>query len=155
MQAGTSALSVTADGAWTLRIDQQVDVPLVEPAWASMRAPGTSRLATGSFYRIDQAGIGRVDIYRLTAGDYAMRLTGFYVSPNVDLQIRLSPLPSPRSTHAYLRAPSAFVAPLDITAGSLNFRVPRTVDPSKYRSVVIWCPLINSAYAAATLSFGR
>jgi hypothetical protein len=33
----------------------------------------------------------------------------------------------------------------------MNFLVPAGVDPSRYRSVVIWCPLITSAYAAATL----
>lgn len=33
----------------------------------------------------------------------------------------------------------------------MNFAVPAEVDPAQYRSVVIWCPLIDSAYAAATL----
>jgi hypothetical protein len=38
-----------------------------------------------------------------------------------------------------------------VTAGSLNFMVPAGVGPNQYRSVVVWCPLIDSAYAAVTL----
>ncbi|HSH59190.1 MAG TPA: hypothetical protein VK988_06010 [Acidimicrobiales bacterium] len=70
------------------------------------------------------------------------------MTPNVDLEIRLSPLEAPRSTAEFMSAPSALVAPLDVTAGSMNFAVPADVDPSQYRSVVIRCPLIDSAYAA-------
>ena len=145
-------LYVTADGSWRIAVDQQVDVPLVEPPLAAMSAPGARRLAAGVLYRIDQVGQGRLTVYRLADGGYALRLAGFYVTPNVDLQIRLSPLRAPHSTAEYLRAPSALAAPLDITTGSLNFLLARGVDPTRYRSVVIWCPLITSAYAAATLN---
>jgi hypothetical protein len=144
-------LEVSADGPWQLRVQQQVDVPLVEPPLPAMSAPGTVKVAGGDLYRIDQVGNGRLTIYRLPSGRHALRLQSFYVSPNVDLQIRLSPLRAPRSTRQYTRAPSAFVAPLDVTAGSLNFVLPARVDPSRYRSVVIWCPNIVSAYAAASL----
>jgi hypothetical protein len=60
-------------------------------------------------------------------------------------------LRAPRSTRQYLSAPSKNVAALDITAGSMNFVLPAGVDPTRYRSVVIWCPIITSAYAAATI----
>ncbi len=151
-QTGSTKLSVSAAGPWKLQVDQQVDVPLVEPPLPSMTAPGTSTAFSSGLYRIDQIGTGRMTIYRLATGRYVMRLAGFYITPNVDLEIRLSPLRSPHSTHQYLSAPSVLVAPLDITTGSLNFTVPSTVDPTKYHSVVIWCPLINSAYAAAPLT---
>lgn len=144
-------LQIEANGAWTATVEQQVDVPLVEPPLPVMTAPGTSEVASGSFYRIDQTGRGRVVIYRLPNGRYALRLRSFYTSPNVDLEIRLHPLPAPRTTRQYLSAPSKSAAPLDITAGSMNFLLPAGVDPTRYRSVVIWCPLITSAYAAATL----
>jgi len=144
-------LYVTATGPWKLAVEQQVDVPLIEPPLPAMSAPGAKKVATGGFYRIDQVGKGRVTIYRLASGRYALRLAGFYVTPNVELEIRLSPLRAPRSTRQYTSAPAALAAPLDVTAGSMNFVLPRGVDPTRYRSVVIWCPLITSAYAAATL----
>ncbi|MGH9151963.1 MAG: DM13 domain-containing protein [Acidimicrobiales bacterium] len=148
---GTKALQVSADGPWRLDVDQQVDVPLEEPPLPSMTAPGTEVVATGELYRMDQTGEGTVTVYRLADGTYALRLDDFFVTANVDLEIRLHPMEAPRTTDDYLSAPAALAAPLDITAGSLNFVLPADVDPTKYRSVVIWCPLITSAYAGATL----
>ncbi len=144
-------LQVEAEGRWKLRVDQQVDVPLVEPPLPAMTEPGTSKVATGGFYRIDQVGKGRMTIYRLQNGRHLLRLSGFYVKPNIDLEIRLSPLRAPHSTREYLSAPSTLAAALDITAGSMNFTIPKGVDPTRFRSVVIWCPIISSAYSAATL----
>ena len=100
---------------------------------------------------MDQSVEGPVTIYRLADGEHALRLDDFFVTPNIDLEIRLSPLEAPGTTEEFMRAPSTWVAPLDVTAGSMNFTVPPEAEPSEYRSVVIWCPLIDSAYAAATL----
>lgn len=144
-------LQIDAVGPWTARIEQQVDVPLIEAPLPAMTAPGARSILRGSFYRIDQVGRGRLTIYRLANGRHALRLSDFYVTPNIDLEIRLSPLRKPRTTRQYLTAPARFVAPLNTTAGSMNFVLPAGVDPARYRSVVIWCPLITSAYAAATL----
>lgn len=146
------ALQVEAKGRWKATVEQQVDVPLVEPPLRAMSAPGTAKVASGSLYRIDQTGRGRLTFYRLSSGRYALRLSNVYVTPNIDLEIRLHPLPAPKTTRQYLSAPSKLAAPLDITAGSMNFVLPAGIDPLRYRSVVIWCPLITSAYAAATLN---
>ncbi len=147
----STSLGVTADGPWRMQVKQQVDVPLNEPPLPVMAARGTVPVARGRVYRIDQSGMGRVTFYSLAGGRYALRLAGFYVNPNVDLELRLSSLRAPHTTRKYLKAPSTHVAPLDVTAGSLNFMVPRGVDPTRYGSLVVWCPLITSAYAAATL----
>jgi hypothetical protein len=151
-QTGNAELRISASGPWTLKVDQQVDVPLEEPPLPAMSAPGATVVRRGTFYRIDQTGTGRLMVYRLATGAYALRLGSFYVSPNIDLEIRLSPLAAPHSTHQFLSTSSVVAAPLPITAGSLNFIVPRGVNPTRYRSVVIWCPLITSAYAAASLT---
>ncbi len=151
IEKGSVAFQVTADGPWQLHVDQQLDVPLVEPPLPAMTAPGSTLVATGSLYRIDQVGTGTLNIYRLADGNHAIRLDKFYVTANVDLELRLSPLEAPRSTPEFMSTPSVWVAPLDITAGSLNFPVPPEVNPTQYRSVVVWCPLIDSAYAAVTL----
>jgi hypothetical protein len=55
------ALAVNGDGSWTARIEQEVDVPLVEPPLAAMRAPVTSTVATGALYRITIATCAIVD----------------------------------------------------------------------------------------------
>lgn len=149
---GTTNLRVQADGPWQIKVDQQVDVPLDEPPLPAMTAPGAAPLSTGSFYKIDQVGTGTVTVYRLADGTDALRLSDFYVTPNTDLEVRLSPLPSPHSTGEYTAAPSARVSFLDVTAGALNFAVPAGIDPTQYRSVVLWCDRLHSAYAAASLT---
>ena len=94
-------------------------------------------------------------MYRLPSGASLLRLDDFYVSPNTDLEVRLSPLAAPRSTDEFFNAPSVRVGPLDITAGSMNLQIPEGVDPSQFRSIVIWCERLHSAYAAAPLTPGR
>lgn len=154
-RTGRTRLEVDADGPWELEVQQQVDVPLDEPPLPAMTAPGTVRVASGSFYDIDQKGTGEVTIYRTGEEAYALRLEEFFVTPNVDLEIRLSPLEAPRTTDEYLTAPAVLVDGLDVTAGSMNFPVPERIDPTEYRSVVIWCPPLRSAYAAASLEGAR
>lgn len=150
-RTGATSLAISADGPWQVQVDQQVDVPLVEAPLAAMTAPGAKAVATAALYGIDQSGSGRITVYHLADSSYSLRLDDFFITPNVDLEIRFSPLPAPHTTDAYLGAPSVAVAPLDVTTGSINFAVPAAVDPTRYASVVIWCPLIRSAYAAATL----
>jgi hypothetical protein len=151
VRKGSVGLQVTADGPWRMVVDQQVDVPLHEPPLPEMSAPGTRKVLTGSLYRMDQVGTGTLDFYRLADGRHVLRLDNFFVTANIDLELRLSPLEEPRTTEQYMNAPSVWVAPLDVTTGSLNFSVPAEVDPTRYRSIVVWCPIIDSAYAAATL----
>ena len=151
VQTGDVGLRVESDGPWALEIEQQIDLPLVEPPLPAMTAPGTTTAATGEFYRLDQRETGTVTIYQLADGSHALRLDEFFVTPNIDLAIHLSPLEAPQSTAEFMASPSVYVAPLDVTAGSMNFTVPADIDPAAYGSVVIWCPLIDSAYAAASL----
>jgi len=116
-----------------------------------MSAPGAVQVASGSLYRIDKIGTGTVRLYRLADGSYALRLDDFFVTANAELEIKLSALEEPKTSQEFLAASSAAVAPLEITVGSLNFSLPADIDPMQYKSVVIWCRLIDSAYAAATL----
>jgi len=150
-RTGAASLHVQAGGPWQVEVDQHVDVPLVEPPLPAMGQPGSAAVASGPLYRIDEVGTGQATLYRLADGTYALRLDDFFVTANVGLELRLSPVEAPHSTKEYTSGPSAFVAPLDITAGSLNVAVPKDLDPTKYRSLVVWCPTVNSAYAAATL----
>lgn len=152
-ETGSLSLRVAAKGPWRLHIEQQIDVPLEEPPLPAMTASDTREIAAGSLYRVERPTFGRVRLYRLAGGNYALRLSDFYVSPNVDLELRFSSLQAPRSTQAFEGASSVFVAPVDITAGSLNFKIPPGVVPTEYRSLVIWCPPLNLAYAGARLEF--
>lgn len=148
---GSVTMQVTASGPWQLQVDQQVDVPLEQTPLPAMTAPGAAVVASGSFYPVGQQGHGTVSIYRLPDGGYALRLDKFYVSPNTGLQIQLSTAPSPHSDGDITASQVAVVADLNQTAGSMNFSVPAGVDVTRYRSVVIWCIELRTAYSAASL----
>lgn len=148
---GAKRAEVQASAPWRLQVSQQIDAPLVEPPLKAMTAPGTRRVATGSLYGIDQTGKGKLTLYHQPDGRYSMRLDHFFVSPNVDLELRLSRRRAPRSSREYMSAPSKLVGPLDVTAGSLNYLVPAGLDPTRYGSAVVWCVATRSAYAGATL----
>ncbi len=146
---GSVSLEVTADGPWQLQIEQQVDVPLVEPPLPGMTEPAA--VMTGEFYRVDQVGMGTATIYRLPDSSYALRLDDFFVTSNTDLELQLSPLEAPQTTEEVRDARSGTIAALDVTAGSLNFALPPGLNPADFRSLVIWCERTRNAYAAATL----
>lgn len=150
-RTGAGTLRVEAGGPWQVQLDQHVDVPLVEPPLPAMGEPGAAAVAGGPLYGIDEVGTGTATLYRLPGGSYALRLEDVFVTANAGLELRLSPVAAPHSTRDYTSGPSAFVAPLDVTAGSLNVSVPADVDVTRYKSLVVWCPTVNSAYAGAPL----
>ena len=150
-QTGSVALTVHAGGPWTLKVEQQIDLPLDDPPLASMSAPGTVAVSSGSFYGVDFDGRGTVTVYRLATGGYALRLENFYVTPNSSLDIRFSTSPAPHSDDDVANSTVAPVVELVATAGSMNFPVPQSIDPSRYASVAVWCLTLHTVYAAATL----
>jgi len=154
-KTGPLSVQVTADGPWRLEVSQQIDVPLVEPPLPAMTAAGAKAVGAGSFYNIDKTGMGKVTLYRQADGKYSLRLDEFFVSPNADLELRLSTLDAPRSSQEFSNAQSELLVVMDVTAGSLNYAVPAGLDPTKFRSVVVWCSPVDSAYAAASLVGAR
>ena len=148
---GQFKLAVQAEGPWEAKVEQQVDVPLVEPPAPEMTSPKASMVAAGRFYDIDEDGVGTVKIYRARDGSVSLRLDDFYVTPNVDLEIRFSELERPRTTEDVVRARFRDVVFLKATAGSMNYRIPPGALSRRVRSVVIWCEITHNAYAAASL----
>lgn len=149
ISTGEVSLEVVADGPWELQVEQHVEVPLVEPPLPGMSA--TTAMASGSFYRVDQVGLGTASLHRLPDGRYALRLEDFFVTANTDLELQLSTLEQPRTTEQIRSTRSERIAFLDVTAGALNFVLPPGLDPTTYRSLVIWCEITRNAYAAARL----
>lgn len=149
---GELALRVRTGGAWRATIEQQVDRPKVEPPLPQMSAPGAAVLAAGRFYDVDRTGRGTVRLHRLPDGRHALRLDGFFVSINADLEVWLSLAPAPRTTAEAARADHVSLMELEATAGSMNVLLPQGLDPARFRSVVIWCEITRNAYAAAALS---
>lgn len=149
--SGDFKLDVQAQGPWTAEVEQQVDVPLVEPPPREVASRRSRPTATGRFYGIDEDGEGSVKIYRLGDGSAIVRLEDFYVTPNLDLEIRFSELEQPRSTREVAAAPFKDIVFLKATTGAVNYRIPPGALNDRVRSIVIWCEITKNAYAAATL----
>ncbi len=152
VQTGPFALGVETSGPWALEVEQQVDVPLIEPLTAAMAAPEATVVAEGSFYDVDREGTGTVRIYQLADGSRVLRLDDFFVSINSDLEIRLSELARPTSTPEVAGAPFVDLVFLEATTGSMNYAIPDDLDLSRFNSVVIWCEITANAYSAASLA---
>lgn len=150
--SGDFRLQVDAQAGWEARVEQQVDVPLAEPPTATMTAPGTREIARARFYGIDEDGSGSARVYREPDGGLSLRLEDFYVTPNVDLEIRLSELARPKSTRAVAAARHRDIVFLKATTGSMNYRLPAGALDEDVKSIVIWCENTRNAYAAATLA---
>lgn len=148
-EPGTYTLRIDTPGAWELKVEQQVDSPLIEsldPALA-----GAQPAMTATLYGVDRQGEGTANVYRLPDGSQVIRLEDFYVTINSDLELRLSPLSAPKTTDEIAAAPFVTVAPLKATVGAMNYPVPASIDVSAYHSIIIWCEITRNAYAAASL----
>lgn len=142
-------LDVEATGGWEVVIEEQVDVPLVEPLTPEMEKGRV--VARGDIYSMDRRGEGKMAVYRLADGSMMLRLEDFYISPNVDLEIDVSALERPKTTEDFDSAPYEQIALMPVTTGSTNYEIPRSIDLQEWGSIVIWCEPLHIAYAAATL----
>lgn len=150
---GEMALRVEATAPWELVVEEQVDVPLVEPLTPEMEKGRV--VATGQIYSMDRRGEGTMAVYRLPDRSLMLRLEDFYISPNVDLEIDVSTMERPKTTEDFDRSKYEQVALMPVTTGSINYKIPSTIHLEEWRSIVIWCEPLHLAYAAATLESVR
>lgn len=149
IQTGELRLDVVADGPWDVTVEQQVETPIDEPPLPEMA--GAQVLAEAPFYEIDEPVEGTVTLYQLPDGNRALRFEGFETFLNTDLVVRLSEAPAPQNSAEAFEAPYVEIAALKSTMGPQNYLVPPELPTERIRSVVIWCPPVSNAYAAATL----
>lgn len=149
---GAGRLQVTASGPWQMRVSQQVDTALNEPALAGMTA--SSLLGRGRFHSIQKHGEGTVSLYRLPSGRLALRFEDFYTSASPGLRIWLSRAANVKSTLQARQNKYADAGALRSTLGSYNQPLPASVKAGNVHSVVIWCPTVLIAFSAAPLGQG-
>ncbi len=125
---------------------------LTEAAPVGVAAAGSGNsaaVASGEFRGADEFHFGRgtVELVEDAPGAYVLRFEGFSVRNGPGLRVYLSPDPA-----GY--APDALdLGGLKATDGSFNHEVPAGTDPSRYRSVIIWCEPFSVLFASAPLAF--
>lgn len=150
IHTGTLRLNVKATGPWEMKVDQQLDRPLNEPALPGMDTAPV--IARGDFYNLEMKGKGSATIYQLPDGTRALRFEGFEVSNNTDLFVRLSEAPMPQNSAETVNTPFVEIGNLKSTVGTQNYVLPADLPIEKVRSVVIWCQPVSIAYLAAGLT---
>lgn len=147
---GTQTLDVNASSPWRVAVEEEVVTALEEPP-----LPGEDKsalLGSGSFHSIQRTGDGTVSLYRLPTGRLALRFKDFYVSPSRGLQIWLSEGQNIESTLQARQARHTNIGVIRSTMGTYSQMLPAGTDPARIHSVVIWCPFVTIAFAAAPLS---
>lgn len=152
IDTGELELEVSASGPWEVRVWQQVESPLREPPPEEVASGEAELIAAGPFYRIENRGRGTARLYELASGRLALRMEGFSTAANTDLFVWISEDARPRTTKQAMSAPHEEIAALKSTLGDQNYLLPEGFDPSRARSVVIWCEPIQVAYTAAALA---
>jgi hypothetical protein len=146
---GRGRVRVRASGDWRVVVKQQVDTALEEPPLAGMT--DETLISRGRFRPIQKKGEGTVALYRLPGGRLALRYEDFYTSPSPGLELWLSRARNPKSTLDARRAEHIDAGGLRSTFGSYNEVLPPGISADEFDSIVIWCPTVTIAFAAAPL----
>jgi hypothetical protein len=111
---------------------------------------GREMVLTGSFRSIDHATSGTATLARAGDGRYYVRLERFSTENGPDLVVYLSSAPA--SAHGREFAEDFIdLGTLKGNIGNQNYLVPKGADPTRYRSVVIWCRRFTTPFGAAPL----
>jgi hypothetical protein len=127
--------------------------PQDSAAPASPQAAEPTTLASGPFQSLEHETTGKAVLIELPDGSHILRFEDLETSNGPDLRVYLSEIPASNDWHAY---GERFVdlGALKGNLGDQNYRVPRSVDLSKYRSAVIWCRRFTVGFGVAPLDRG-
>lgn len=163
MTEPTAAPAVGAMGEEAMGAEAMGEEPMAEPAAGAMgeevmpeptAAPaGPVALASGSFTQIDalHGASGIATIYRLPEGNLVLRLEDFDAQNGPDLRVGLSGHPMPRNNTELHEGGYVELAVLKANQGNQNYDLPANLDPSAFRSVVIYCKAFSVVFSTAEL----
>ena len=112
------------------------------------RPPKT--LARGTFRSLEHTTSGRALTLELADGTRYLRLEDLDTSNGPDLRVYLSKVPASDDWYAYGEG-SIDLGALKGNRGSQNYQLPPGLDPSDYRSAVIWCRRFSVGFGVAPL----
>ena len=141
---GIPALVVGLPLAWYLGSPLFITTELTEKSPFS----GTV-VASGQFAGADEFhfGSGMASIVETEPGRYALSFENFAVRNGPDLFVYLSPVEGYAADAMELGA-------LKASEGSFSYDLPEGVDPSAFRSAVVWCRAFSVLFATAPLGVG-
>jgi hypothetical protein len=138
--ASTSAPSVSSDAPTAPPTSAPTAQPTPEP---TPFEPVT--VASGEFEGTDEFHFGRgtASIIEVEPGRYHLRLEDFSVRNGPDLYVYLSTAADDYADDA------VEIGLLKATDGSFGYDLPAGIDPSRFRSAIIWCKQFSHLFAVA------
>lgn len=125
-------------------------------ATTSPSPAGPVVLSDGTFRSLEHETTGRARLIGLPDGSFIVRLEDLATSNGPDLIVILSDTPATEDGWgAYDDGEFASLGELKGNIGNQNYTVPPGVDPSRYRSVVVWCRRFTVGFGAAPLDVTR
>jgi hypothetical protein len=108
-------------------------------------------VARGSFQSLEHHTTGKALLIELPDGSHILRFENLDTSNGPDLRVYLSEIPASDDWHAY---GERFVDLGDLKGnlGNQNYRIPKGVDVSRYRSAVVWCRRFTVGFGVAPLN---
>jgi electron transfer DM13 len=151
-----SAVVVGAFLAWTTLRDRVVHetvatgvpVTVVRHDGRQARLRENVQLASGRFTSLEHESHGTAAVVRLANGERRVTLTGFSTSPGPDLRVRVT-VGAGNGDGGSSGAKD--LGALKGNKGDQQYKLPRGVDLTRYRTVVIWCRAFSAGFAKATL----
>jgi hypothetical protein len=123
-----------------------------DPSTLAASASGVT-LAQGRFTDADAVhkGDGQAVLTRLPSGRHVLRFEQFRVTNGPDLYVYLSGHPAPRGSAQLHEAGDLEVAVLKGNVGDQIYELPEGFDPSRMKSVVIYCKRFTTVFSTAEL----
>lgn len=129
----------------------KVDQEMTEDMSGAMEAAETIKrglLRDGdSFHK----GSGQAVVYRLSDGSHLLRLENLKVTNGPALHVLLAAHPDPKSNAEVQSQGYVDLGKLKGNLGNQNYEIPRNVDVSAQRSVVIYCKPFQVVFSVAPL----
>ena len=117
----------------------------------SSESTGPVVVSRGSLDSLEHATSGSALIVRLEDGSHVVRLEDLDTSNGPDLRVILSDRPVSDDWHGWTDGRHVDLGGLEGNVGSSNYEIPRDVDPSDFRTVVVWCRRFTVGFAVAPI----
>jgi len=146
--AVVTAASIMGYLLYASSVDRVVDeqVAVAAPGPAPAEPDGNVALAGGAFESAAHETTGKVTLIKLAEGGTVLTLTGFQTDPGPDLRVYLV------TGGADDLGDVVDLGALKGNRGDQQYDVSRSVDPERYRTVVIWCRAFSVAFGSAGLA---
>ncbi|MGY1580973.1 DM13 domain-containing protein [Streptomyces sp. MN13] len=130
--------------------------PTGPPSPGAPSAPAApTTVADGDLISHEHTTSGTVKLVRLADGSHVVRLENLDTSNGPDLRVWLTDAPVKEGRagwHVFDDGTHVSLGKLKGNKGSQNYPVPEDIDPSRYRSVTIWCDRFDVSFGAAELT---